>query len=410
MLLETIPGEKGMELFAVLAINAVVSVVLYYTITSKVTEKIRTHMLKRINEEIRDFVDELETESLRQVDLIGSRILTFKEMTFKVEELVKRIEQATTPGILDKIRLESPGTSNPENVNHFMETSSFASEIGSPGKNPSFSKVGEEEKTTLRSTNLAKIPDSVQQGIGYIYKENLDLVKEEGEVRSTPQSTPLQNPLTASASSNESAAATNSRIFASENYYIQKQKIIVSGQKTKTQNPTAAQTQSRNQNETQTGQGSTSNLVLETIGRGVRKFFGIQEIKTIQKEDSSGNDFFPGTRNSTLDISLDEDPFSTIPDSTLSETPVFKDNLKPADFGRILQENKAGYKPIKPDSTRISAEAALLEIGEDSTKIEKVVFLLKRKYTHEEISEVLDLALGEVDIIERFRLDRNRRF
>ncbi|MBE8432630.1 hypothetical protein IQB77_23455, partial [Leptospira interrogans serovar Pomona] len=150
---------------------------------------------------------------------------------------VKRIEQATTPGILDKIRLESPGTSNPENVNHFMETSSFASESGSPGKNPSFSKVGEEEKPTLRNTNLAKIPDSVQQGIGYIYKENLDLVKEEGEVRSTPQSTPLQNPLTASVSSNESAAATNSRIFASENYYIQKQKIIVSGQKTKTQNP-----------------------------------------------------------------------------------------------------------------------------------------------------------------------------
>lgn len=130
-----------MELFAVLAINAVVSVVLYYTITSKVTEKIRTHMLKRINEEIRDFVDELETESLRQVDLIGSRILTFKEMTFKVEELVKRIEQATTPGILDKIRLESPGTSNPENVNHFMETSSFASESGSPGKILPFPKL-----------------------------------------------------------------------------------------------------------------------------------------------------------------------------------------------------------------------------------------------------------------------------
>nr|WP_036048270.1 hypothetical protein [Leptospira mayottensis] len=365
-----------MELFAVLAINAFVSVILYYTITSKVTEKIRTHMLKRINEEIRDFVDELETESLRQVDLIGSRILTFKEMTLKVEELVKRIEQATTPDILDKIRLE-----NPENVNRFMETSSLASESGSLGKNPSFLKVGEEEKPTLRNANLAKVPGSVQQGIGHIYKENLDLIREEGEVPTVHI---------------DSASVVRKNTV--QNSYIQKPI------------PANAQKNSRPQIKSE-AVGSTSNLVLETIGKGVRKFFGIQEIKTIRKEDTSVNDFFPGTRNSTLDISLDEDPFSPVPSSdfALGGTPIFKDNLKPADFGRILQENITGYKPIKPDSTRISAEAALLEIGEDSTKIEKVVFLLKRKYTHEEISEVLDLALGEVDIIERFRLDRNRR-
>ncbi|PJZ31540.1 hypothetical protein CH378_01715 [Leptospira kmetyi] len=378
-----------MELFAVLAINAVISVVLYYTITSKVTERIRTHMLGKINEEIRDFVDELETESLRQVDLIGSRILTFKEMTAKVEELVKRIEQATTPDILEKIKIDPP-----------------ASEIGN---------VETQAPSRLQDSSYGKIPGSVQQGIGHIYKENLDLFREEGEVRSAAQSTPLQNPLTANASSNETAAATNTRVSSSENSYIQKPKTTASGQKPKTQNPSAAQTQSRNPNQTQTSQGSTSNLVLETIGKGVRKFFGIQEIKAVREEDdmTSGNDFFPGTRNSTLDISLDEDPFAPEPDfgSTLGGTPVFKDNLKSkdADFGRILQDNVNGYKPPKPDSARISAEAALLEIGEDSTKIEKVVFLLKRKYTHEEISEVLDLALGEVDIIERFRLDRNRR-
>nr|WP_061234941.1 hypothetical protein [Leptospira weilii] len=362
-----------MELFAVLAINAFVSVVLYYTITSKVTEKIRNHMLQRINEEIRDFVDELETESLRQVDLIGSRILTFKEMTSKAEELVKRIEQATTPDILDKIQIqtESPNLSGQDSY-------------------PPVSDLMEEGKKSLKSPNVTKVPGSIQQGIGHIYKENLDLVREEWETHTQP---------------------------ISQNYYIQKNKTTRAAQNQKPQTEQTenkvesplTKTNRQSQNHA-LSQGSTSNLVLETIGRGVRKFFGIQEIKTIRKEDSSANDFFPGTRNSTLDISLDEDPFSPVSDFTLSDTPVFKDNLKSVDFGRILQENITGYKPLKPDSTRISAEAALLEIGEDSTKIEKVVFLLKRKYTHEEISEVLDLALGEVDIIERFRLDRNRRF
>lgn len=382
-----------MELFAVLAINAVISVVLYYTITSKVTERIRTHMLKQINEEIRDFVDELETESLRQVDLIGSRILTFKEMTAKVEELVKRIEQATTPDILNKIRIDQPASKmeNEETPNRFQD--------------PSYTKV----------------PGSVQQGIGHIYKENLDLFHEGGEIHPQTQtaanSQNSQSPAFNTASSllgagNPSAAVGNVRSQTSQNSYIQKPQTSETGQKSK-----ARAAESRNQTPTQAaGQGSTSNLVLETIGKGVRRFFGIQEIKAVRGEDDdtiSGNDFFPGTRNSTLDISLDEDPFAPEPDSssTLSATPAFKDNLKPkeADFGRILQDNVNGYKPPKPDSTRISAEAALLEIAEDSTKIEKVVFLLKRKYTHEEISEVLDLALGEVDIIERFRLDRNRR-
>ncbi len=377
MLLETVPGEKGMELFAVLAINAVVSVVLYYTITSKVTERIRTHMLKRINEEIRDFVDELETESLRQVDLMGSRILTFKEITSKAEELVKRIEQATTPDILNKIQIQR----------EFTNLSDRGAADFEEGERPTLknASVAGGEKPTLRNINAAKVPGSVQQGIGHIYKENLDLVGEEGITSKSRIDSVL-------------VARKNTTL----NSYIQKP-----------QSRSATSTKDSGSQNKSEPQGSTSNLVLETIGRGVRKFFGIQEIKTIREEEVSAvNDFFPGTRNSTLDISLDEDPFAPVLDSALSATSTFKDNLKSTegDFTKILRENVTGYVPPKPDSTRISAEAALLEIGEDSTKIEKVVFLLKRKYTHEEISEVLDLALGEVDIIERFRLDRNRRF
>ncbi|XDD48983.1 hypothetical protein AB3N59_11115 [Leptospira sp. WS92.C1] len=354
-----------MELFAVLAINAVISVVLYYTITSKVTERIRTHMLKKINEEIREFVDELETESMRQVDLIGSRILTFKEMTSKVEELVRRIEQATTPEILDQIQVSlSPS----------KKTNLVSSAISAEEENVDFG----------RRALSSKIPGTIQQGIGYIYKENLELNREDEELGATASQKPIERNL------------ESSKPFSRPS--VVKKEISATSKQTDSAIP-----------------GSTSNLVLETIGKGVRKFFGIQEIKTITEEKHSPvNDFFPGIRNSTLDISLDEDPFAPVPDSesAVNRTPSFKDNLKPkeADFGRILQENVIGYKPPRPDSAKISAEAALLEIGEDSTKIEKVVFLLKRKYSHEEISEVLDLALGEVDIIERFRLDRNRRF
>ncbi|MBM9577946.1 hypothetical protein JWG45_12390 [Leptospira sp. 201903070] len=357
-----------MELFAVLAINAVISVALYYTITSKVTERIRTHMLKKINDEIRDFVDELETESMRQVDLIGSRILTFKEMTLKAEELVKRIEQATTPGIFSPLQ---------------SETSGLKSDF-SPSENL---QVPDSEKGITEKKLNARISGSVQQGIGNIYKENLDLIKEEieFEIPKTQKTTVTQ--------------------VAQVNPYSQKPQARA--QVSKKEIPVSKMNE-------KTTPGTTSNLVLETIGKGVRRFFGIQEIKAIAEEESSAGDYFPGTRNTTLDISLDDDPFAPVEErsSTLGGTASFTDNLKSkeSDFGRILQENVTGYKSPKPDSAKISAEAALMEIGDDATKIEKVVFLLKRKYSHEEISDALDLALGEVDIIERFRLDRNRRF
>ncbi|TGM18763.1 hypothetical protein EHQ90_06600, partial [Leptospira stimsonii] len=269
-----------MELFAVLAINAVISVVLYYTITSKVTERIRTHMLKKINEEIRDFVDELETESMRQVDLIGSRILTFKEMTLKVEELVKRIEQATAPGILNTIQNE---TSTLKNDSSFSMSSPFQD----------VSKPSEKNLNT-------SVSGFVQKGIGNIYKENLDLIKEEEEFE-TPKP--------------QRAALSQT------NPYSQKSAPKIQPIKKET-------AQAKMQEEVVPG--STSNLVLETIGKGVRKFFGIQEIKAVAEKESEANDYFPGTRNTTLDISLDEDPFSPVDEnpSALGGIANFKDNLK----------------------------------------------------------------------------------
>ncbi|TGK37559.1 hypothetical protein EHQ12_08915 [Leptospira gomenensis] len=383
-----------MELFAVFAINAVVSVVLYYTITSKVTERIRTHMLKKINEEIRDFVDELETESLRQVDLIGSRILTFKEMTLKAEELVRRIEQAAGGEVVSNLKA---GMTNSE--------SQILSRKNSALQNP------QEKYETAAQGSGSKIPGSIQQGIGHIYKENLELNQEDEDERDVFISG-NGDPVPVSKNKSSSKQGKTS-VFSSEER-IQSSFASDPGKFVGTPAPNrVAKQNSRGTNPIPTTSGSTSNLVLETIGKGVRKFFGIQEIKTIA-EETDKNDYFPGTRNSTLDISLDEDPFAPEENENSAATGAsrFTDNrsAKEANFGRILNDTLTGYEPQRSDSAKISAESVLLEIAEDASKIEKVVFLLKRKYSHEEISEVLDLALGEVDIIERFRLDRNRRF
>ncbi len=64
---------------------------------------------------------------------------------------------------------------------------------------------------------------------------------------------------------------------------------------------------------------------------------------------------------------------------------------------------------IFKDKLLISPKAALAEIPPGAPKIDKVVHLLKKGFSHSEISEELGLAIPEISLIETIKLERNRR-
>jgi len=146
------------------------------------------------------------------------------------------------------------------------------------------------------------------------------------------------------------------------------------------------------------------NGILPSLGRLFRSILGIpdpvdrieeMETNTIQKKIST-----PPSRG--IDFSVGGNP--------LLENNYLSDNNKsPSEFEEILSGNINKKSPVKKDKIEISPRVALKEISETAPKVDKVVHLLKKGFSHSEISEELGLAIPEISLIETIKMERNRR-
>ncbi len=94
----------------------------------------------------------------------------------------------------------------------------------------------------------------------------------------------------------------------------------------------------------------------------------------------------------------------------LLEVEKFLDNSKDElPFKNFLDNSGNPSIPNLQDKLFISTKASLAELPESAPKIDKVVHLLKKGFSHSEISEELGLAIPEISLIETIKLERNRR-
>lgn len=132
-----------MELFAVFFLNIVLGVGLYIGITAQVTKRIRTHMIRRINEEVRTLVDEIQTEAENHIELLNSKVQAYKilvqktdslEETLrsilrKVEELPNRVVEKVTIDPVEKAGASTEFESEPEPEIHSEEIVSSSNKV-----------------------------------------------------------------------------------------------------------------------------------------------------------------------------------------------------------------------------------------------------------------------------------------
>ncbi len=398
-----------MELFTVLFLNIIIAAGLYVGISAQVTKRIRSHMIRRINEEIRSLVDEVQTETEGQIELLNSKIQAYKILVQrsdlleeKYKTLFKKLEEL--PERIFAEKSEIPAKPIPE-----FETVEETSEMG----------IGSE-------SNLEEVRLSEEDEFK---NEYLTLIREKQKELKNKQSDSLENrrqDLTAKAGEGVGRLykqnVPESQIAESTKPFLNLEKKVQGSRNLNRETPNS-----------ETDSGTLG--ILKTFGKKIKETMGWKDTEELLGEPSPTRPPQPMYNpSSTFDISLDGDPFQEnkipisedigggslkadsiykpeVPTRKQTAEPKIRDNKIPADqnFGRILERKISGYTPQKPDSVKISTEIALKDLGEGASKIEKVVFLLKKGYSHEEISEALDLATGEVDIIERFRLERNRR-
>ncbi|EQA36904.1 hypothetical protein LEP1GSC047_2568 [Leptospira inadai serovar Lyme str. 10] len=403
-----------MELFAVFFLNIVLGVGLYIGITAQVTKRIRTHMIRRINEEVRTLVDEIQTEAENHIELLNSKVQAYKilvqktdslEETLrsilrKVEELPNRVVEKVTIDPVEKAGASTEFESEPEPEIHSEEIVSSSNKVDWEEIPKSAEAAFRDEYLTLireKQKELKKSQDPLEEkrsvltskagtGVGHLYKQNLpEEVPATSDKKPGTKTTRLENLGTGALSDQDSGTIGT----------------------------------------------------LKNFGKKIKDALGWKDPEELLASPSPTRPTQPiYNPSSTFDISLDGDPFkegSSLPselggtgslkfqsgyktgfgsmDAGTPSNVKIRNNKIPVeqDFGKLLERKISGREPQKPDIAKISPEAILKDLPGETTKIEKVVFLLKKGYSHADISEALDLATGEVDIIERFRLERNRR-
>lgn len=147
-------------------------------------------------------------------------------------------------------------------------------------------------------------------------------------------------------------------------------------------------------------QETESSGFLGGVGRIFRSILGIpdQMERTEEMRVTSIPNFQTQPPKKTIDFSVGGNPLMENP-------PIQLDSSPPTQF-RDLLENK---KPSPKDKITISTKSALSELPPGTPKVEKVVHLLKKGFSHIEISEELGLAIPEISLIETIKIERNRR-
>ncbi len=136
------------------------------------------------------------------------------------------------------------------------------------------------------------------------------------------------------------------------------------------------------------------NSIVAGIGKGFKSVFGMNEEEVADRKATT-------KKNSTINVRIGGNPFL--------DQSVIESEKELTDFNSILKTSLQKEILQPADKVSISVSSALKEIPENSAKVEKVVHLLKKGFTHLEISEAIGLAIPEISLIEIIKLEKNRR-
>lgn len=142
--------------------------------------------------------------------------------------------------------------------------------------------------------------------------------------------------------------------------------------------------------------------VISNIGKSFKSIMGMDSVSSSPVYTEKPVHKIKG-KSSSLDVSIGGNP--------LLENELYVDNNKAEDTFKSLLKTSVNPISIKKeqDKIKISASTALLELPENASRVDKVVHLLKKGYSHPEISEELGLAIPEISLIETIKIEKNRR-
>ncbi len=126
-----------------------------------------------------------------------------------------------------------------------------------------------------------------------------------------------------------------------------------------------------------------------SIGKSFKSVLGL--------EDEKPNIKFTTKERTSINLKISGNPLLE-KDQVIDETK--------QDFKKFLANSKEYQTDDIQDKISIDANTVLKEIPNNSTKVEKVVYLLKKGFTQIEISEAIGLAIPEISLIETIKMEK----
>ncbi|MDX1958116.1 MAG: hypothetical protein SFU98_06060 [Leptospiraceae bacterium] len=137
---------------------------------------------------------------------------------------------------------------------------------------------------------------------------------------------------------------------------------------------------------------------LASLGRTFKSMFGMESSEELLPSKIKQNPI--AKSKSALDVSVGGNP--------LLESNTSKSNQD--DFYSFLQKSfEKDNNSVKEEKIKSNISEVLEELPENSTKIEKVVHLIRAGFSHSEISDELSIGIPEIVLIETIKLERGRR-
>jgi hypothetical protein len=147
--------------------------------------------------------------------------------------------------------------------------------------------------------------------------------------------------------------------------------------------------------------------IIGGIGKVIKSIMGFEDPPNIENVN------FPTSPNITSKSVIQSPAVQKKPqiDYSIGGNPFEENKISQK---KSISEFEALVNPINKynipkDKLKISIKASLSEYPESAPKVEKVVHLLKKGFSHSEISEELGLAIPEISLIETIKLEKNRR-
>ena len=174
---------------------------------------------------------------------------------------------------------------------------------------------------------------------------------------------------------------------------LAEKKLFVNDNIYKTDSGTASKSDKRKED--------SSFSILASLGRSLQSIMGVHPVKTeTDAETASFSKSIPVQSRNTLNISVGGNPFN--------EYANIKDENEEDTFEDFLSQPDKNEKRTD-DSIVISVKSALQELPEDAGKVDKVVHLLKKGFSHADISDELGMAIPEIALIETIKIEKGRR-